>query len=365
MSARPSRGPVRVRLVQPSDGQVGLPLRADPCISRRRSRRCSRFRSSCVRRGGEAAAARADGGRQHGHQHQIVSATGEQMTIIASVPPTVHGRLGAISKTRRRGRPATTTSFELLQAADAAEARRSSRPPRRSLTRSSCCRGRSGADAGRREGRGGEDPVRQRRPPLSKPDAATTTMLGNNYPDRRAAAGGHHRWAEVRGQRRRDPGPRRHRGHHDRGASRTSQSLPDGGLKEIVAEPADFDPDAGLKVMENILQALEEIDAGTRTTMTWRRAWCRRSATPARRRDVLTGVGGRGRDEADQGGWPVPRDLPLQPEHGRQRGQHGPPARPRRGLPGARSPGGSPPAHRAGRVVTKDNVDEYEQYAFN
>ena len=36
---------------------------------------------------------------------------------------------------------------------------------------------------------------------------------------------------------------------------------PDGGLKIVASQPGDFNPDTGLKVMENILQSEKQIDA--------------------------------------------------------------------------------------------------------
>ena len=112
------------------------------------------------------------------------------------------------------------------------------------------------------------------------------------------------------------------------------KACPDGGIKIVAQQPGDFNPDKGLKVMENILQAQKKIDAvythdddmaaGRRPGDPQRRP--RGRDVPHRRRRLA------GRDEADQGGRPLPRDVPLQPEHGGHRGQHGPPDRARPGL---------------------------------
>ena len=44
-------------------------------------------------------------------------------------------------------------------------------------------------------------------------------------------------------------------------ADQLKKKCPDGGLKIVAKQPGDFNPDTGLKVMENILQAEKQIDA--------------------------------------------------------------------------------------------------------
>ena len=56
-----------------------------------------------------------------------------------------------------------------------------------------------------------------------------------------------------------------------------------GGIKIVASQPADFTPDKGLSVMENILQAEKRSTPCTRTTTTWPRASWRRSRTRAAR----------------------------------------------------------------------------------
>ena len=41
-------------------------------------------------------------------------------------------------------------------------------------------------------------------------------------------------------------------------------TCPDGGIDIVASQPGDFNPDRGLTVMENILQAQSDIDAGQR-----------------------------------------------------------------------------------------------------
>ena len=44
-------------------------------------------------------------------------------------------------------------------------------------------------------------------------------------------------------------------------ADELKKKCPDGGIKIVAQQPGDFNPDTGLKVMENILQAQKKIDA--------------------------------------------------------------------------------------------------------
>ena len=299
--------------------------------------------------------------------------SGETVKIIASVPPTDHGWLGAISKNAKAAADQyADVEFELLEAADAdsqaqqIEQAIAEKPDAlvvlpqdgAALTPVAQKAERAGIPVvnidrlfthpGRRDG---DDPRRQ-------------------LPDRRARGRLHRRRAQVRGQRRRDPGPRGHLGHRGphQGLRRRAQGrCPDGGIKIVAQQPGDFNPDTGLKVMENILQAAERDR---------RRVHARRRHGPGRRPgDPQRRPRGRdvphrrrrlaGRDEADQGGRPVPRDVPLQPEHGRHRGQHGAADRPRRGLPELVPPEVPRQIIVPAAVVTQDNVADYEQYAFN
>ena len=57
----------------------------------------------------------------------------------------------------------------------------------------------------------------------------------------------------------------------------------EGGIKIVASQPADFLPDKGLTVMENILQAQDRSTPSTRMTTTWPRASWPRSRTPAAR----------------------------------------------------------------------------------
>ena len=142
--------------------------------------------------------------------------TGKTVTIIASVPPTDHGWLGAISKNAKAAAAShDDVKFELLQAADADSqaqqieqaiakkpdalvvlpqdgaaltpvAQKAERPASRSSTSTA------------------SSPSPTPRPPRC---SATTTRSACS------AAGYIADAAEVQGQRRRDPGPRRHLGH--------------------------------------------------------------------------------------------------------------------------------------------------------
>jgi len=84
----------------------------------------------------------------------------------------------------------------------------------------------------------------------------------------------------------------------------------------IAQQPADFAPDKGLSVMQNILQAQPKIDAGYTTTTIWRRA-CPGDQDANRDKEMwLTGVGGSRPRGSDQAGRAVPRDVPVQPDDG-------------------------------------------------
>ncbi len=112
-------------------------------------------------------------------------------------------------------------------------------------------------------------------------------------------------------------------------ADELKKACPDGGIEIVAKQPGDFNPDTGLKVMENILQAQDQIDAvythdddmaqGVVQRDPQRRA--RGRDDPDRRRRLA------GRDGPDRRGRALRRHLPLQPEHGGVGRQHGTPDR--------------------------------------
>ena len=177
---------------------------------------------------------------------------GETVKIIASVPPTDHGWLGAISKNAKSAADAhDDVDFELLAGgrrglagpADRAGDREEARRARRAAP------GRRGAHAGRPEGRGGRHPGRQHRPALHHARRRHRHDPRRQLPDRRAGGRLHRRRAQVQGQRRRDPGPGRHLGHRRTAprASRTSSrsTARTAASRSSPQQPGDFNPDQG------------------------------------------------------------------------------------------------------------------------
>ena len=142
---------------------------------------------------------------------------------------------------------------------------------------------------------------------------------------------------------------------------------PDGGIKIVAKQPGDFNPDTGLKVMENILQAQKKIDA-VYTHDDDMAQGVVQAIRNANRQDemFLTGVGGStsAMKQIKEGGLyratflynpnmaatavNMARLIAL----GEGFPELVPPEVPRQLIVPA-------------AVVTKDNVDEYEKYAFN
>jgi ribose transport system substrate-binding protein len=142
---------------------------------------------------------------------------------------------------------------------------------------------------------------------------------------------------------------------------------PDGGLKIVASQPGDFNPDTGLKVMENILQSQKQIDAVYTHDDDMAQGVVQAIRNAGREDEMfLTGVGGSqdAMKQIEAGGLyratflynpnmaatavNMARLLAL----GEGFPELVPPAVPRQlVVPAA--------------VVTKDNVSEYEEYAFN
>ena len=99
---------------------------------------------------------------------------------------------------------------------------------------------------------------------FTKPDAATATVLGDNY-QIGVLAGGYiaeqlkckGNVVEIQGLAGISVTTDRSKGFADE----IKKRCPQGGLKIVAKQPGDFNPDTGLKVMENILQAQKKIDA--------------------------------------------------------------------------------------------------------
>ena len=195
------------------------------------------------------------------------SGSGETVRIVASVPPTDHGWLGAISKNAQAAADQyDDVEFELLEAADA------------------------DSQAQQIEQVIGEDPdalvvlpqdgealtpVAQEAEEagipvinvdrlFTEPDAATATILGDNYQIGVLAAeyiteelNCEGNVVEIQGLAGISVTNDRTKGFTDT----VDKLCPDGGIEIVASQPGDFNPDTGLEVMETILNAEDQIDA--------------------------------------------------------------------------------------------------------
>ena len=205
---------------------------------------------------------------------------------------------------------------------------------------------------------------------FTKPDAATATILGDNYQIGVLAADYISDQLKCKGNVVEIQGLAGISVTTDRSKGFTDQlkvKCPDGGIKIVASQPGDFNPDTGLKVMENILQAQKKIDAVYTHDDDMAQGVVQAISNAGREKDMfLTGVGGS-KDAMKQikaGGLyratflynpnmaatavNMARLIAL----GEGFPELVPPEVPRQLIVPA-------------AVVTKDNVDEYEKYAFN
>jgi ribose transport system substrate-binding protein len=193
--------------------------------------------------------------------------SGKTVTIIASVPPTDHGWLGAISKNAKKAAEShKDVKFELLEAADADSQAQQieqaiSRKPDALVVLPQD--GDALTPVAKKAEDAGIKVVNVDRL-FSTPDAATATVLGDNYQigtlageyiAEQTKCNGN--VVEIQGLAGISVTEDRTKGFTDE----IKKRCPDGGLKVVASQPGDFNPDTGLKVMENILQAQKKIDA--------------------------------------------------------------------------------------------------------
>ncbi len=205
---------------------------------------------------------------------------------------------------------------------------------------------------------------------FTKPDAATATVLGDNYQIGVLAAeyiatelDCEGNVVEIQGLAGISVTTDRSKGFTDT----LKERCPDGGIEIVASQPGDFNPDTGLKVMENILTAEKEIDA-VYTHDDDMAAGVVQAIRNAGRDDemFLTGVGGSqdAMSQIKEGGLyratflynpsmaatavNMARLIAL----GEGFEELVPPEVPRQIIVPA-------------AVVTQDNVDDYEEYAFN
>jgi ribose transport system substrate-binding protein len=298
---------------------------------------------------------------------------GKKVRIVASVPPTDHGWLGAISKNAKAAAEKhDDVEFELLEAADAdSQAQQieqiiSSKPDALVVLPQD---GDALTPVAQKAEEAGIRVVNVDRL-FSQPDAATATVLGDNYQigvlageyiaEQTKCQGN---VVEIQGLAGISVTEDRTKGFEEE----ISKRCPDGGLKIVASQPGDFNPDTGLKVMENILQSQKKIDAVYTHDDDMAQGVVRAIANAGRQDEMfLTGVGGSqdAMKQIEEGGLyratflynpnmaatavNMARLLAL----GEGFPELVPPEVPRQLV----VPAG---------VVTKENVKDYEQYAFN
>ncbi|HEX2161680.1 MAG TPA: substrate-binding domain-containing protein [Thermoleophilaceae bacterium] len=189
------------------------------------------------------------------------------VTIVASVPPTDHGWLGAISKNAQEAADQhDDVEFRLLEAADSdSQAQQiaqviSEKPDALVVLPQD---GEALTPVARRAEEAGIPVINVDRT-FSTPDAATATILGDNYQIGVSAAdyiaqelNCEGNVVEIQGLAGISVTEERSQGFADQ----LEKACPDGGIEVVAKQPGDFNPDTGLKVMENILQAQDQIDA--------------------------------------------------------------------------------------------------------
>jgi ribose transport system substrate-binding protein len=301
------------------------------------------------------------------------SGAGKTVNIIASVPPTDHGWLGAISKNAKaQAEKYDDVKFELLQAADAdsqaqqVEQAIAKKPDVLVILPQD---GAALTPVAQKAERAGIPVVNIDRL-FTAPDAATATILGDNYQIGVLAAGyigdqlkckGN--VVEIQGLAGISVTTDRTKGFKDE----LKKRCPDGGVKIVASQPGDFNPDTGLKAMENILQAEKQIDAVYTHDDDMAQGVVQAIRTAGRDQDMfLTGVGGSQdamKQIAEGGLYRAtflynPNMAASAVTMARLIGQG-------QGFPELVPPEVPRQLIVPAAVVTKDNVEKYEQYAFN
>jgi ribose transport system substrate-binding protein len=298
---------------------------------------------------------------------------GGTVRIVASVPPTDHGWLGAISKNAEAAAEKhDDVDFRLLEAADAdSQAQQieqviSERPDALVVLPQD---GAALTPVAQRAEAAGIPVINVDRL-FTQPDAATATILGDNYQIGVLAADYIARRLDCRGNVVEIQGlagisvtEERSRGFVDE----LRKACPDGGIEIVARQPGDFNPDTGLRVMETILQAQDRIDAVYTHDDDMAQGVVQAIRNAGRDDEMfLTGVGGSqdAMDQIAEGGLydatflynpnmaasavNMARLIAL----GEGFPELVPPEVPRQIIVPA-------------ATVTRDNVEEYEEYAFN
>jgi ribose transport system substrate-binding protein len=301
------------------------------------------------------------------------SSSGKTVHIIASVPPTDHGWLGAISKdAKAAAEQYDDVDFELLEAADADSQAQQIEQAIAKKPDVLVVLPQDGAaltPVAQKAEKAGIKVVNIDRL-FTAPDAATATILGDNYQigvlaanyiaDQLKCQGN---GVEIQGLAGISVTTDRTKGFTDT----LKKKCPGGGIKIVASQPGDFNPDKGLTVMENILQAQKKIDAVYTHDDDMAQGVVQAIRNAGREDEMfLTGVGGSqdAMKQIKEGGLyratflynpnmaasavNMARLIGL----GQGFNELVPPEVPRMVVVPA-------------AVVTKDNVDQYEQYAFD
>ena len=310
---------------------------------------------------------------QSGGDQTSTEGSGKTVKMIASVPPTDHGWLGAISKNAKsQAEQYDDLDFQLLQAADAdsqaqqVEQAIAQKPDVLVVLPQD---GAALTPVAQKAEKAGIPVVNIDRL-FTAPDAATATVLGDNYQigilaadyitDQLKCKGN---VVEIQGLAGISVTEDRTKGFTDE----LKKKCPDGGVKIVASQPGDFNPDQGLKVMENILQAEKDIDAVYTHDDDMAQGVVQAIRNAGRDDDMfLTGVGGSqdALDQIKEGGLyratflynPNMAATAVNMARAIALGQ---------GFPELVPPEVPRQLVVPAAVVTKDNVDDYEQYAFN
>jgi ribose transport system substrate-binding protein len=308
-----------------------------------------------------------------GDETSTEEGSGKTVKMIASVPPTDHGWLGAISKNAKsQAEQYDDLDFQLLQAADAdsqaqqVEQAIAQKPDVLVVLPQD---GAALTPVAQKAEKAGIPVVNIDRL-FTAPDAATATILGDNYQigilaadyiaDELKCKGN---VVEIQGLAGISVTTDRTKGFTDE----LKKKCPDGGVKIVASQPGDFNPDQGLKVMENILQAEDDIDAVYTHDDDMAQGVVQAIRNAGREDDMfLTGVGGSqdAMDQIKEGGLYRATFL-YNPNMAATAVNMGRALALGQGFPELVPPEVPRQLVVPAAVVTKDNVDDYEQYAFN
>ncbi|MCW2985870.1 MAG: hypothetical protein JWR63_3440 [Conexibacter sp.] len=299
--------------------------------------------------------------------------SGKTVRIIASVPPTDHGWLGAISKNAKAAAAQhKDVKFELLQAADAdsqaqqIEQAIAQKPDALVVLPQD---GEALTPVAQKAERAGIPVINIDRL-FSKQDAATATILGDNYQIGTLAADYigdqlkcNGNVVEIQGLAGISVTNDRSKGFSDE----LKKKCPNGGVKIVAKQPGDFNPDTGLKVMENILTAQKKIDAVYTHDDDMAQGVVQAIRNAGRDKDMfLTGVGGSS-DAMKQikAGGLYRATFLYNPNMAASAVNMARLIALGQGLPELVPPEVPRQIVVPAAVVTKDNVAKYEKYAFN